>query len=405
MEKTPKSITLNETELKDFCDRIENDTLSSEDRTRLVLILRGMCWLSQQLEVGRLSIRRLKRLIFGEKTESRKNICGSSGGNGGGNHESSSTGAKGAESNAGDIPPKNPPPPKPGHGRRGASEYPGAGKVFCAHPDLKAGDICPSCGEGRLHGSIDNGVFIQFKGNPPITGTIYETEKLRCALCGKVFEAPLPSGVTAQKWDETAKTATAITRYGYGFPHYRLEKFQADLGVPVSDSVAFELSNDVADCGHPVYRLMLQMAAQGELIHYDDMDIKILDLIQENKTRDPDKERVGMFTTAMIARVSEGGVQREIALFFTGRNHAGENITKLLQQRTPGLTPPMLMADGSNRNPPPKELEAILLNCLTHGRRGFVDLMEAFPLEIKYVIDVLAEIYRFDAIAYAAQEK
>ena len=101
-----------------------------------------------------------------------------------------------------------------------------------------------------------------------------------------------------------------------------------------------------------------------------------------------------MFTTAMISRV-EG---REIVLFFTGRNHAGENIVDLLKKRTPGLSPPKLMFDGSSMNPP-KEFEALLGNCLTHARRGFVDLADQFPLEIKYVINVFAEIFHFDAIA------
>jgi hypothetical protein len=102
-----------------------------------------------------------------------------------------------------------------------------------------------------------------------------------------------------------------------------------------------------------------------------------------------------MFTTAMISIVEN----REIALFFTGRNHAGENIVRLLNQRTPGLDPPVLMSDGLSRNPPPKEFEVILANCLTHGRRQFIDLMGSFPQEIKYVIDTLALVYHHDAIA------
>ena len=135
-----------------------------------------------------------------------------------------------------------------------------------------------------------------------------------------------------------------------------------------------------------MYRHLVSKSAQGELIEYDDTGARVLELIKENKTRDPTKDRVGMFTTAMISRV-EG---REIVLFFTGRNHAGENIVDLLKKRTPGLSPPKLMFDGSSMNPP-KEFEALLGNCLTHARRGFVDLADQFPLEIKYVINVFAE--------------
>jgi transposase len=399
LEKPPDNVTLNEDEYRAFCDRLGKSNLTQQDRNLVIRIFQAMRWMNQQLELGRLSIRRLKRLIFGEKTESRKNVVGGTKTGGGADTEPTKCGTA-SEGTEGEAETKKDgseesPPPKPNHGRRSHSQYPGAEKVLCTHPNLKAGQLCPDCKQGKLHASIENGTFIQFTGNPPITAKIFETEKLRCALCGKIFEAPLPDGVKAQKWDETAKTITALSRYGYGFPHYRLEKFQTDLGVPVSDSVAFELSNDVADCGHPVFRYLVETGAQGKLIHYDDMNIKILELIKENKTRDPSTERVGMFTTAMISLVEN----REIALFFTGRNHAGENIAKLLEKRIAGLDPPMLMSDGSSRNPPPKEFEAILLNCLTHGRRGFIDLMEAFPQEITYVIDTLALVYRNDAIA------
>jgi transposase len=399
MEKGPDKITLSEEEYKAFCGRLEKNNLNAQDRNLVLQIFKAMRWMSEQLELGRLSMRRLKRIIFGQKTESRKNVVGSS--KDANESDPAKCGTVADEPEESKDPKEEKkekdesPPPKPGHGRKSHSEYSGAERILCLHPNLSAGDVCPDCGKGKLHCSVDNGTFVQFTGNPPITAKVFETEKLRCALCGKIFEAPLPEGVKAQKWDETAKTITALTRYGYGFPHYRLEKFQEDLGVPVSDSVAFELSEQVADCGNPVYRCLVAMAAQGKLIHYDDMNVKILDLIKENKTRNPETERVGMFTTAMISIVEN----REIALFFTGRNHAGENIVRLLNQRTPGLDPPVLMSDGLSRNPPPKEFEVILANCLTHGRRQFIDLMGSFPQEIKYVIDTLALVYHHDAIA------
>jgi hypothetical protein len=35
-------------------------------------------------------------------------------------------------------------------------------------------------------------------------------------------------------------------------------------------------------------------------------------------------------------------------------------------------------------------------NCLTHGRRNFVNEIDNFPEEVEHVIDVLAEVYRID---------
>ena len=194
-----------------------------------------MRWLNRQLEHGKLSITRLKRLIFGEKTETRENILGT---------DAEKQSDKPEPTPESEKPSENDKPddqsPKPGHGRRGHEDYPGAEKVFCEHPDLKVGDVCPKCGKGKLHDSVKPGVFVRFSGSPLISGKIYFTQKLRCGLCGEIFEAHLPYGVKAEKWDETADTIFALSRYGYGFPFFRLEKFQEAVGVPVSDSVAFD---------------------------------------------------------------------------------------------------------------------------------------------------------------------
>jgi len=384
-EKAPETIKMNEEEFGAFKKRLEDNSLSGADKTLILQLFQAMQWMNRQLENGRLTITRLKRLIFGKKTESRENILKGSKGK----PESNTITPEERDSEKKSDDKR----PKLGHGRNGHGDYPGAEKVFCPHSDLKPGDVCPQCGKGKLHGSVKPGVFIRFVGGPLIAATIYLTEKFRCGSCGAIYEAPLPAGVKAEKWDETADTIFALSRYGYGFPFFRLEKFQDAVGVPVPDSVAFERAENVADCSFPVYRHILTKGAQGDLIEYDDTSARILELMKENKTRDPTKDRVGMFTTAMISRV-EG---KEIALFFTGRNHAGENIVELLKKRTPGLSPPKLMFDGSAMNPP-KEFEALLGNCLGHARRNFIDLNDQFPQEIRLVIDLFAQIFHFDAI-------
>ncbi len=53
------------------------------------------------------------------------------------------------------------------------------------------------------------------------------------------------------------------------------------------------------------------------------------------------------------------------------------------------------MCDALSRNFP-KELKSILCNCLVHGRRNFVDIMETFPEECDYVIETLAIVYKYE---------
>ena len=67
-----------------------------------------------------------------------------------------------------------------------------------------------------------------------------------------------------------------------------------------------------------------------------------------------------------------------------------------------------VMCDALARNIP-KGLQTILANCLTHGRRKFVDVLDNFPDECRHIIEQLALVYKNDDIAkkqgMSAQER
>jgi len=110
------------------------------------------------------------------------------------------------------------------------------------------------------------------------------------------------------------------------------------------------------------------------------------------------RERTGIFTSGVVS-TKEG---RKIALFFTGRQHAGENLKDVLCQRAAELGPPIQMCDALSRNVP-KGLKVILANCLAHARRNFVDVAPSFPEECLYVIETLAKVYKNDEITREKQ--
>jgi hypothetical protein len=93
--------------------------------------------------------------------------------------------------------------------------------------------------------------------------------------------------------------------------------------------------------------------------------------------------------------------ERKIALFFTGHQHAGENLRDVLLKRAEGLNPPIQMCDGLSRNIPdvPEELKVILSNCLAHSRRQFVDIASRFPEECRFVLEVFRDVYHNDSVA------
>src|SRR5439155_5656834 len=131
-------------------------------------------------------------------------------------------------------------------------------------------------------------------------------------------------------------------------------------------------------------------------VHYnDDTSVKILELLKHNRVvEDNDfRGRTGGFTTGIVS-TREG---RKIALFFSGRQHAGENLADVLAQRARELSCPIQMCDALSRNLP-RQLKVILANCLTHGRRQFVQAAANFPDECAYILETLGKVYHNDAV-------
>ena len=98
-----------------------------------------------------------------------------------------------------------------------------------------------------------------------------------------------------------------------------------------------------------------------------------------------------MFTSGIVST----GQGQKIALYFTGRQHAGENIADVLKQRAKDLSPLIQMCDALSRNVPklPSGVEILLANCLAHGRRQFVEVVQNFPEECRHVLEMLGEVY------------
>ena len=156
----------------------------------------------------------------------------------------------------------------------------------------------------------------------------------------------------------------------------------------------------------PAWEELVREAAQGEVLHNDDTPAMILEAIRERRKREqteeaeeasePD-ERTGTFTTGIVSVVGE----RRIALFFTGHQHAGENLRDVLLKRAAGLPAPIQMCDGLGHNEPelPEELQVILSNCNAHARRQYVDVASKFPEECRYVLEVFRDVYHNDAVA------
>ena len=181
----------------------------------------------------------------------------------------------------------------------------------------------------------------------------------------------------------------ALLKYGTGVPFKRLERLQGHLGMPLPATTQWELIETVAKPFRPVLEELIRQAAQGSVMHNDDTSMRILRL-----TREPDDKRTGTFTSGIVSIVGAW----TIALFFTGWKHAGENIAEVLKQRARELPAPIQMCDALSRNTP-KGVETLLANCLAHGRRQVVEVVDNFPEECRYVLETLGGVYHYDALA------
>lgn len=384
--KRPKRLDFTPEQVEALIARIENQSLESEDFPLLADILRAMIWMESSLKEKTLSIVRLKS-IFGIKTESAKKLAKLLHNYSAENASSEQTpkdvalltaaeteSAQERSKETGKTPFK-----LPGHGHRPSSDYTEARLVPIAHEALKRGGICPDCRRGKLF-NLSPGTVLRITGQPWLNVEIYKPERLRCPACQKIFTARLPTELyTESRSDKTAKAIVSIMKYRGGVPFYRQEQIQSLLGNPISDTEIWEMTKDVANQAEPIFTELCRLAAQCECIHNDDTTARILDLMKENERESP--ERTGMFTTALLAKQED----KQIALFFTGREHAGENLSKILSAREKELPPPIQSCDALSRNIP-KNHQTQVGYCNAHLRRKFYEIAHMWPKECLKIV-------------------
>jgi Transposase IS66 family len=99
---------------------------------------------------------------------------------------------------------------------------------------------------------------------------VYELEKVRCHLCGKVFTAAAPEGAGEKKYDESAAAMMAVLRYGSGFPWNRLEGLEENLGIPLPAATQSQIMAETMVPLQPALDELMRQAARGEVAHNDD---------------------------------------------------------------------------------------------------------------------------------------
>ncbi len=367
-------------DLEDIVARARKAPLSAEDSTTLLTTFQTLAFLQQELKAKGVTLERLRHILFGAQTEKTSAVL------------EKSKGESGSEEK-GEKKPK-----RPGHGRNPASAYTGAAKVTVPHLGLTAGQPCAECLTGKVYPLEEPARLVRLTGMAPLAATVYECDRLRCNLCGEVFTAPAPEGVGDEKYNETATAMTGLLKYGTGVPFNRLEKLQAGMGIPLPAATQWELVRDGAELLLPAHEELMREAAQGKVLYNDDTTMKVLALsAAQRAAAAADEEtdgRTGVFTSGIVA-TNEG---RYMALFFTGSQHAGENLADVLSRRAAELPAPIQMCDALSRNTS-GDFKTLVANCIAHSRRKYVEVAAEFPDECRFVLETLGAVYCTDALA------
>ena len=377
--KDAKPLELDEAQLDDLQRNLAKRELSDADYELLKVLIDTFRSLSLHYQRAKTSMKRVLKMIFGASTEKTDSVL--------------KRDPKKAPAPAG------PKPKRKGHGRLGAADYPGAERVHIPHELLRPGQQCPDC-IGRLRDAKRPSIVLRFCAQPVIKATAYVLEQLRCALCGKTFTAPPPPEAGTEKYDDNVAPMVGVLRYGFGMPMNRQADQQKMFGVPLPVGTQWGLLKAYQqEIGPMILPVWVRQAATGSVFHNDDTNGRVLELEKEIRTRRAEakpgeKLRTGVFTTGVVAILKDG---HKIALYTTGRQHAGENLQDVLDHRPSHLPAPIQMCDGLSRNEP--QSDTLKANCNSHGRREFVDIADHFQPECEYVLETFKLVYKHEAAA------
>src|SRR3990167_5727878 len=376
--KMPKVQKLSQEQMDNFLAAIMNSNIGAENAEFAKMLIHGNAWMARQLELGLLSIAKLRKLFQiqgSEKASSRKPK----------NDPSSQAAFSTSDAD------------KKGHGRNSADAYQGAAIVEVDHPELNPGDTCPAeaC-DGRLYEMSEPGTFVQVTGAPLASATRYNIQKLRCGICEIVYTAPLPEGVSDKKYDANFIAMLMINKYFMSVPLYRQDRLQNHLGIPLPASTQWDLMVAHEPMLKVLHEAVSQDAANGLALCYDDTSVKIMSEIKAAKLAEKGKKsQHACFTTGIVSLHED----HRTYLYITDNRTAGKCIAEIMALRNPKLDLPIMMCDALAANIPQGIADDlyILCFCLVHARRQFYELPKGYDDLADKVIGLIGAIYDNEA--------
>ena len=304
----------------------------------------------------------------------------------------------------------------PGHGRNGAPAYTGAKHIYHALLAGAIGALCKFCKAGPMSRYREK-IIVRVIGQPIFGAELHHFEQVRCKLCGRIIRAAVPDEVTAGigstyvNYHWSACAMLGVMHYFAHMPFKRLESLQQSWGIPVADANQWDVVKKSDELLLPLFSALEKHGIQcAETVRIDDTGSKVIEIQRqindeikalEMAGKSIDKVRTGINATGVYFETRDGIV----VLYYTGRHHAGEILSKLLVlRRTVTAEKLVKVTDAASKNFDAGQAnETIEAVCNAHAMVNFFDIKDKYPAEYAIVGAAYKQIFDNDDIAKTRQ--
>ncbi len=258
---------------------------------------------------------------------------------------------------------------KGGGGKNGHEAYSGSTEIRCPLCESKSpGSICPECNKHKLY-TLPEVTTIRLMGSAPVTALKFIQERSGCT-CGMQYLGDPPSIyediLYDKKYSPSALSSIIHQKFDLGVPYGALGTYQENLGIPLPASTQSNKIREVEYVFSSIFERIQQIAANMDLVGFDDTGVKILEG-RENK--DGEKSIKGHGSVFVCSNIDN---EKVVVLYYLNFDHAGKELLKFLNHRSEDSAPMISICDGlGSYETPVAQSKVEGCNCNTHARRKF----------------------------------
>ena len=274
----PKVIDKSQADIDAAIDAIRASNIPAGTKDFAISCIKLAVWLPKALPEHKIKLSNLRKLIFGLGRRNKKKSSNDTGQSEVKNEPKDSDNLNSVEeplSVSTETVEATNQTSAPGHGRLPHSAYVNTVDHQLSVSVLRLGDLCPAQCGGKLY-HIEPGILVRVRGQNLAAVHKYWIKKLRCALCGHLVSADIPDEVGNQKYDTTFKALLALPKILCCDSILSPSLFPIIIRSSVAASTQWQLIEEVGGAALHVFPTLERLAANGDVIHNDDSQLKSL---------------------------------------------------------------------------------------------------------------------------------